>query len=177
MKTETIPQTEKIQIQELLEKLCSEEGLIRKEARNSLVKAGTPVLPYVLELLDSEKHIYRWEAMKVIAEIGSPESIPIFLESLNDDSGDIRWIASEGLIHTGKYSVKPLLELILDKHDSVFVLNGAHHIIHVLSIKKLLPKDFPTQKLLDLLKVSSNPSSMKVLVHHTLEMLAKGRSE
>lgn len=164
-------ETEKIKIQELVETLCGEEGLKRKEARNSLVKIGKPVLPSVKELLDSPKHIYRWEAMKVIAGIGSPESIPIFLEGLDDDSGDIRWIASEGLINTGKYAVKPLLELVLDKHDSVFVLNGAHHVIHVLNTKKMLPKDFPTKKLLDLLKVSSNPSSLKVLVHHTLEML------
>lgn len=109
------------------------------------------------------------ETFKVIAEIGSPESIPVFMEGLVDESGDIRWIASEGLIFTGKYSVKPLLELILDKHESVFVLNGAHHVFKQLNIKKLLPKNFPTEEILNLLKVSSNQSSLKVLVHKTLE--------
>jgi len=177
MKTETIPQSEVTQVQKLLETLCSEEGLKRKEARKSLVKTGATVLPLVTKLLDSPKHIYRWEAMKVISEIGSPESISIFLDGLMDDSGDIRWIASEGLIHTGRYSVKPLLELILDKHDSVFVLNGAHHVFNELRIKKLLPKDFPVEKLLDQVKVSGNLSSLKVLVHQTLERIKQGEGD
>lgn len=171
MNTETLPEKERMQMQEQLEILCSDDGLKRRDARKILVKEGISVLPYVMELLDSKKHICRWEAMKVMVEIGSPNSIPIFLESLSDESGDIRWIASEGLIHTGKYSVKPLLELILDEHDSVFVLNGAHHVFSVLNTKKLLPKDFPTKELLNMLRVTGNPSSLKVLVHQTLNTI------
>ena len=171
MKTEKITKEEASIIQNSLDNLCSDNGLRRKEARKSLVEIGSSSIPLVMDLLDSPKHIFRWEALKVIAEIGSPESIPILLEALVDESGDFRWIASEGLVRIGKSTVKPLLKLILDKHDSVFVLNGAHHIFSELSTKKLLPDNFPTEEMLDQLKVSGNPSKLKVLVHKTLEVL------
>ena len=171
MKTEKLVQSEENEINELLEILCSNEGLKREEARKSLVKKSANSLPLVIELLDSEEHICRWEAIKVIAEINSPDSIPVLLETLTDESADIRWIASEGLIRMGTCSVKPLLEEILDKHDSVFVLNGAHHVFSELSNKQLLPSNFPVKKLLNLLKVSGNPSSLKILIHKILEGL------
>ncbi len=168
MKTNTSLTEEETKLQKQVEKLQSDEGLKREQAREFLVKAGSKSLPFVTELLDSEKHKHRWEAMKVIAEIGTTDSIPVLLDGLVDESGDIRWIASEGLIRVGKFSVKPLLELILDKHDSVFALNGAHHIISELSKKDLLPDDFPDKELLRLLRVSGNPSNLKILVHKIL---------
>jgi len=171
MNTNSPQRNEETKIDELLEMLCSDDGLKRKEARKLLVESGKTVLPSVIELLDRPKHAHRWEAIKVIAEMHSPEAIPVLLEALTDDSGDIRWIASEGLIHTGHYSVKPLLELILEKHDSVFVLTGAHHIFNELKIKKSLPENFPAVELLNLLKASSNASSLRVLVHETWKEL------
>ncbi len=171
MKTKIPSTKEDPELEQLVKALCTEQGLKRQQARESLIKKGSKSIPQVKDLLDSEKHICRWEAIKVIAGIGSPETIPLLLDSLLDESGDIRWIASEGLIRTGKYSVKPLLELILDKHDSVFVLNGAHHVFSELNNKDLLPADFPTEELLNHLKVSGNPSSLKILAHKILETL------
>jgi HEAT repeat protein len=168
MKSKTPSTKEETQIQQHVEMLRSDDGLKRKQAREFLVKNGSKSLPFIVVLLDSEKHKHRWEAMKVIAEISSPDSIPLLLNGLVDESGDIRWIASEGLIRVGKFSIKPILELITDKHDSVFVLNGAHHVISELNTKNLLPDDFPTKKLLRLLRVSGNPSNLKILVHNIL---------
>jgi len=171
MKNEKLVQTEETEIKELLEILCSHEGLKREEARELLISKSEKSLPLVIKLLDSEEHICRWEAMKVIAEINSPSSIPVLLKALTDESADIRWIASEGLISIGSSSVKPLLKEILDKHDSEFVLNGAHHVFSELNTKQLLPSNFPVEELLNLLKLSRNPSSLKIAVHKILDEL------
>ena len=171
MDSNTLQNSTEEQIKKLVESLCNDDGHTRKEAREKLVKIGESTLEYVKELLNHPKHICRWEAMKVIEEIGSPQSIPVFIEALDDEKSDIRWIAAEGLIRTGKYSIKPLLKAVAEKHDSVFILSGAHHILYELDEKELLPKKIPSKKLLSLFKNSGKGASLKVLVHNILNDL------
>jgi len=171
MDSNTLQHSSEKEIKKLLELLCNDDGHKRKEAREKLVDIGESTLDYVKDLLDHEKHHCRWEAMKVIEEIGSPQSIPIFLEALDDDKSDIRWIAAEGLIRTGKYSIGPLLKAVAENYDSVFILNGAHHVFYELDERDLLPKGFPADKLLPVLKSSGREASLKVLVHSILRDL------
>ncbi len=171
MDTNTMNNLTEKEIRELMEILGDEDGRKRKNAREKLAAIGEHTLKYIKDYLNHPKHIYRWEAMKVIEEIEHPDSIPILINALNDDKSDIRWIAAEGLIKVGKYSLKPLLKAIAENYDSVFVLNGAHHIIYELEEKELLPKDFPAKELLSLLKRHSKEASLKVLVHNILNDL------
>lgn len=171
MDSNTIYHSTEKEIRELMEILGDEDGKKRRNARKKLAGIGESTLNYIKEFLNHPKHIYRWEAMKVIEEIGHPDSIPIFIEALDDEKSDIRWIAAEGLIKMGKYSVKPLLKEVAENYDSVFVLNGAHHVFYELEEKELLPKNFPTKMLLSLLRSPSKGASLKVLVHNILNEL------
>ena len=159
------------ELEVLVQQLCNDDGHKRKNARKKLVAIGEQALKPVGDLLSHPKHVCRWEAMKVIEEIGDPKSIPVFIEALEDEKSDIRWIGAEGLIHTGKHALKPLLKAVAENYDSVFVLNGAHHVISELNGKKELPKDFPAKKLLSLLTNYSKEASLKVLVHEILSDL------
>ena len=156
---------EKSNILHLVDKLCSENGVERQNARKDLVKIGHPVLDYLSDMLSAPKHIHRWEALKVMQEIGDPQSIPVFLKFLEDEKSDLRWIAAEGLIHVGPKSVGPLLNLVRDTYDSTFVLDGAHHVFYDLSEKELLPKRFPVNELLTDLKSSGKSERLKLLVY------------
>jgi len=160
------------ELEDLVQQLCNDDGHERKNARKKLVAVGEKALEHVRNLLNHPKHVCRWEAMKVIEEIGLPQSIPVFIEALEDDKSDIRWIAAEGLIRTGRHAVRPLLKAVAENYDSVFVLNGAHHVISELKRKKELPENFPAKKLLSLLKNSSKEASLKVLVHKILSDLS-----
>lgn len=168
MNTNTLNDSKEGVVKRLLETLCATDGQQRKEARRELVALGDETLKYINDYLEHPRHICRWEILRVIKEIADLKSIPVFLDALDDDKSDIRWIAAEGLIRMGKYSVRPLLKLISEKHDSVFVLNGAHHIIWELYEREILPEKFPAQKLLSLLRSSSKGASLKVLVHEIL---------
>lgn len=64
MNSNTSQQTEESKTIVLLELLCNDDGLKRKEARKTLVKNGTSSLPLVMELLESPKHICRWKLLK-----------------------------------------------------------------------------------------------------------------
>ncbi|MCG6914950.1 HEAT repeat domain-containing protein [bacterium BMS3Abin03] len=159
------------ELKQLFETLGSDDGLKRKKARETLVAKGKETIDFLIELLSHPKHIYRWEAVKTLEEIGDPDTIPIFIQALEDDKSDVRWIAAEGLIKLGKKSIKPLLNVLIDKSDSVFVLEGAHHIFFDLREKGLLPAGFPTHKLLSALKNPEWIDSVKPLVYDILKNL------
>jgi len=162
---------EDLEIKTLLESLFSENGMERKSAREKLVKIGTPVIDYLMEHIHHPKHIHRWEAIKTMEEIANPVSIPLFIEALEDDESDIRWIAAEGLINIGTQSIIPLLKSLTKNTDSIFVLEGTHHVFYDLKKKENLPKDFPIDKFLSIIKKSESEDGIKLLAFEILSNL------
>lgn len=160
--------SEKSKILQLIDNLCSENGVERQNARKKLVIMGYEVLDYLSDMLSSPKHIHRWEALKVMEEIGDPVSIPVFLEFLEDEKSDLRWIAAQGLIRIGQKAIGPLLNLVEKKYDSTFVLDGAHHFFYDLGEKGLLPQGFPNDELLLDLKSSGKSERLKLLVYQII---------
>jgi HEAT repeat protein len=159
----------KSELQELIIKLGSDNGLERQKARKAFVKMGMDSIDFLMELLSHPKHIYRWEAVKTLEEIGDPVSIPLLIQAMEDDKSDVRWIAANGLIKLGKHSIKPLLKILETKSDSVFVLEGAHHVFFELRENKMLPKGFPINKLLSALKNPEWVESVKPIAYEILK--------
>jgi len=122
-------------VEDLIKDLADQNGIIRQKARYELVKMGNPVLDYLLELQNAEKHLVRWEAVKAISEIGSRNSIPILINALEDEEFDVRWLAAEGLIEIGRPSVYPLLKSFIANKDSVHLKEGVHHVLKGLEIR------------------------------------------
>ena len=158
------------EMQKLISELGSDDGLIRQNARHKLAKMGKDSLDVLAELLIHPKHVYRWEAAKILEEIGDPISIPLLLQALEDDKVDIRWIAAKGLIKIGTVSIVPLLKALEEKSDSVFLLEGAHHVFFELREMNKLPTGFQVNELLSSLKNIGWKESIKPLVY---ELLAK----
>ncbi len=159
------------ELHELIVKLGSKNGMEREKARKSLVVIGRDSIDYLMELLAHPKHIYRWEAIKTMEEIADPLSIPSFIQALEDDKSDVRWIAAKGLINLGALAIEPLLKILEQKSDSVFILEGAHHIFYDLKENKSLPKGFPIDKLLSTLKNPEWVESVKPLAYELLNNL------
>ncbi len=167
----TIKKFDEPELQQLFEKLGSDDGLERKKTRNLLVAKGKESIDFLSKIITHPKHVYRWEAAKALEEMKHPEAIPYLLHALEDDKSDIRWIAAEGLINLGKKSIIPLLKALIEKSDSVFILEGAHHIFYDLHEKRSLPANFPAEKLLSLLKNPEWEDSVKPLAYEILNKL------
>ena len=159
------------EIKKLIALLGSDDGLERQKAREEMVKMGKDVIDYLLELLSHPKHIYRWEAIKTLEEIADPVSVSILIQAMEDDKADVRWIAAKGLIKIGKYSIIPLLKILEEKSDSVFILEGAHHVFFDLKEKNELPQDFPIDKILATIKSPEWASGTKTLAFDLLNKL------
>ena len=159
-------------IQELIQQLDSESGQERKNARAALVQLGKEVIPSLVKHLSNPKRMTHWEILKTIDEIKDPEAIPFLLEALDEESGDLRWIASVGLIHLGFQVAKPLLLSLTKKKElSVFVLAGSHHVFYELNKKRKIPKDFPIKELLKAFRYPGRKGHLMVIVYKILEEL------
>lgn len=120
------------QVVPLVSGLVSELSHERKDARKKLVKMGKEVVPQIHKTLLSKNKLLKWEAARVIKEIGDLSSIPVFIQLLEDPESDIRWIAAEGLINTGRDCIVPLLKEIMANGDSYYIRNGVHHVFREL---------------------------------------------
>ena len=114
----------------LITELGSENGIVRVKARNKLANIGHDAVELLVEALSSKQEWLRWEAAKTIAQIGDPSATQTLIEALHDKEFDIRWLAAEGLIHIGNKAIKPLLEELIEHSDSLWIREGAHHILH-----------------------------------------------
>jgi HEAT repeat protein len=132
-----------------MEALHSKDGEERRKARLSLVNLGSEAVDPLMEMLQDPDHEVRWEAAKALGEIADPRSAPALVETLEDSGFDLRWLAAEGLIALGKAGLEPLLQTLLKKSDSVYLREGAHHVLYDLAHKGFRDQLAPVLAALD----------------------------
>lgn len=93
---------------------------------------GKKILPQLHDLSQTSNGDLRKEVAKIIELISDAKSIQIFINLLEDTEFEIRWIAAEGLIKTGRECIVPLLKSIRDGRNSYFLDKGAHHVLQCL---------------------------------------------
>jgi hypothetical protein len=148
-----------VTIARLFSETVDNNNLARKiKARKRIVGMGKSVIPHMNKLLVSKEILIRKEAVKILEQIADRRSIPTFIELLNDNEFDIRWIAAEGLIKTGRSSIRPLLRAVQDGKSSLNLNEGVHHVLN-----KLLHEN-EKQKLESLIQSLDN--------HHSLGQIA-----
>lgn len=118
----------------LLTDLQNPKGIIRKKAREELVKNGADSIPYLDSLKDSTQHKTRWEVIKALGQIGHKDSIITLVHALDDEKSDVRWLAAEGLVNVGKETIHHLMLALEEKYNSLHFRSGVHHVLH--SIKE-----------------------------------------
>jgi HEAT repeat protein len=110
--------------------LADRDFEIREKSRQELVASGKSAIPALAEVLKTEKRdLVRWEAAKALYEMRLPETGPVLVASLEDEDFDVRWASAEGLINVGFAALKPILNALKEKPDSVNLRQGAHHIL------------------------------------------------
>lgn len=114
----------------LIANLGTKDGLVRERARQSLVAIGAPAVASLIEALADRNKQMRWEAAKALAQIGDPASAHTLVNALEDEVFDVRWLAAEGLIALGREALVPLLQALIERSDSLWLREGAHHILH-----------------------------------------------
>jgi HEAT repeat protein len=125
-------------IPSLLDGLASRDPVVREKARESLVVVGKPAVPWLIPLLSHRKVHVRGEAAKTLCDIADPITATALVNALDDSEGDVRWLAAEGLAALGRDGLHPLLAALLERAQSPWFCEGAHHVCHALVKKKRL---------------------------------------
>lgn len=120
-------------ISALIADLGSKDGLVRVRARVCLVAIGGKVVGSLVEALASKKRWVRWEAAKALGQTGDPAAAQALVRALEDEVFDVRWLAAEGLIAVGDKGLVPLLQALVERSDSMWLREGAHHVLHDIS--------------------------------------------
>lgn len=105
---------------------------VRLHARQALVDIGTPAVAALEQELSSPIDDARWEAAKALCEIHAPETAPALVRRLDDDKFSVRWLAAEALIAMGRDAIIPLLKALVRRSESVWLRQGAHHVLRTL---------------------------------------------
>ena len=113
--------------------LASRDGTVRQRAREKLVGIGKPAVPALTERLWATGSQLRWEAGKALIEIADGRAARALVACLEDKDAGTRWVAAEALIALKHDALVPLLEALIDQSDSVWVREGAHHVLHDLA--------------------------------------------
>jgi HEAT repeat protein len=129
---------ESADISALIAALAHEDPVERHQAREALVAVGKPVVHRLIKLLSDPRMHVRWEAAKALGPISDPSAALALVNALEDKSVDVRWLAALGLITLGCSGLHPLLTALMDRPDSIWLREGAHHIFHDLVGKRSL---------------------------------------
>jgi hypothetical protein len=147
--TEVIDYTDPANIETLIQALSDRHGDKRQQTREALVMIGAPAVPVLTKLVTNPNHHVRWETAKALGEINDPSAAPALVAALEDDESDIRWLGAEGLISLGRTGMRPLLEELVVRSDSVQLRDGAHHVIRELVKRGREPNLAPILDALD----------------------------
>jgi len=130
-------------ISSLIAELHDTDGLKRQKARHMLIAFGWEAVPALIDVVTNDEGRARWEAIEALGRIGDPVAASAIVDALRDDDMDVRWAASNALIELDRAALKPLLEALTKELDSVWLREGAHHILHVFKDQgRLLPKEY-----------------------------------
>jgi HEAT repeat protein len=127
------PGRDRADIDTLIEKLRSHDGLTRQRARKSLVAIGSRSVASLLKLLVDPRDQVRWEAAKALSDIGDPMAASALVAALEDESFGVRWLAADGLIALERDALPPLLEALKEDGGSLWLREGAHHVLRMLA--------------------------------------------
>jgi len=116
----------------LIKQLEDPDGFIRMHARHVLICIGKSALPELINALSGPNSQLRWQIIKVLEGIQDTSAARALVECLKDENAGVRWAASDALISLHQAGIPPLLEALMRDIDSIWLRQGAHHILHVI---------------------------------------------
>lgn len=117
-------------VQTLVTDLGSSDWTKREHARLALAKKGASAVDALASALSNGSTQVRWEAAKSLQSIHSPAAAPALVAALEDSSFGVRWIAAESLAGLGRPGAIAVLRTLTHRADSVWLREGAHHVLN-----------------------------------------------
>jgi hypothetical protein len=114
----------------LIVDLGVQSATVRERAHSTLVTMGKPAVRPLLEALTNSTEYGRGQAAKALGEIGDLAAAPGLVKTLADDKFDVRWLAARALVALGRDGLPALLQALIERPNSTWLREGAHHVLH-----------------------------------------------
>ncbi len=116
------------EIKALIADLNCRDVIKCQNARRALVQMGEIAVEPLKRALHEKNHWTHWEAVKALSQIASPSATEALVDLLEHEEFDERWIAAEGLVSIGLPAILAILNRLLDRPQSIWLRQGAHHV-------------------------------------------------
>jgi nucleotide-binding universal stress UspA family protein len=116
-------------VEQLVAWLAGDDWQLRRGARLELATRSESAPAVLVDAARYGGTEARLEAVRVLRDIADPGSVPTLIAALEDRNPSTRWAAAEALIAVGQPSVRPVLRELINKSDSVWLQEGAHHVL------------------------------------------------
>lgn len=125
-----------------------------------------------LAVLDDTRQDYRTreQAVHDLSGHPTPQTAERLVQALEDEEFGVRWAAAVALIQMGKIALPALLRALTQRPDSVWLREGAHHILHYTGDAKIRQQ---TAGLLEALKGPAAQLSTAQTAYAILQSLEK----
>ena len=155
-------------IASLVDALAGTDGVERRVAREKLEKIGRQAVPALLTALQSPSARARWEAAKALGEIADPSAALALVGTLEDEEPGVRWLAATALINLGHAALAPLLRGLESSGDSIWLREGAHHVLRSLIREGVADEAIPVLEALEDIEPSIEAP---IAAYHVLQAL------
>jgi len=133
-----------VTIAALITKLASRNASTRREAHETIVDIGKPVVASLITALNHPDSQVRWEAANALGEIGDSSAGPALVKSLEDEAIQVRWRAGESLMIFKEEGLTLLLQALIQGADSAWLRDSAQHVLRGLARKTQRLEDLVT---------------------------------
>lgn len=116
-------------VEDLVAWLAGDDWQLRRGARFELAARSESAPAALIDTARRGGTEARLEAVRVLRDIADPATVPTLIAALEDRNPSTRWAAAEALITVGQPSVRPILRELINKSDSVWLREGAHHVL------------------------------------------------
>jgi hypothetical protein len=136
-------------VEALIVDLAKHDATVRESARRRLASIGWAATPALIQALADKRTIVRWEAAKTLVDVADPLAAPALVATLEDEDSGTRWVGAEALIALGRDGLESLFWALVQRSDSIWLCEGAHHVLHELREGKLSDIVMPVFTALD----------------------------
>jgi len=110
-----------------IRRLGSEEMKERVDARGALEGMGTAATWHLIQAVHPRGDRTRLEALKILTTLEDETAADLFVELLEDEDSDCRWLAAKGLAALGELGVERVLDLLSEYPRTDRLARSLHH--------------------------------------------------
>jgi len=114
----------------LLNALRGSDEQVGSQIFSALVRLGRAAVPALIEASTSNTAWVRWQSMRALGAIHDRRALPVLVAALSDSDHSVAWMGAKGLVHFGRLSTEPVLQLLMKAEMSPWLVETTSYVLN-----------------------------------------------